>query len=318
MNKALIRSGIYGALALCGVVISSAQESQQRTSEFLDTRNLDFLESAPGLAFKVDSAGQAHAPATPGDAELGDQVVLMPRGSYQPFTVRAATSGYFTDNAALTDTGELDDFYWRSSVGGTYLPSIGENLYGEITAGYEFFRYQDHSRLDFDSLEARAGVLRVFRELGDLSTWARYRFKRLTSGRGHHELFTGHTIEVGLYKPIPITDRSDAYFSYISEFSLDADPGHTQYHQHSAILGYEWLATDRCSLLGYYQASYLDYSERGRDDITQHLGLVATYDINHAVEISLSGSYTFNNSNIAGLDYEVGTLGAMLGLKMKF
>ncbi len=296
----------------------AAQDSQARTRDLVDASGYDLSDVGPGLAFKLDAAGHAHAPATPGDSELGDQVMLIPSGSYRPLTLLTQASGQWTSNAALTDTGELEDFYVQAEIGAAYVPRLTGNLYGEISAGYEFYRYTDHSRLDFDSLEARTGLIHVFRELGDLSAWARYNYNRLTSGRGHDELFTDHGIEIGFFKPLPIAARHSAYFSYISEFSLDANPGYSQYDRHSAILGYEWLTTDKLSLDSFYEGSFLSYHERGRDDFAQHFGLSLSYDITRTLSISIGGTYTINDSDIAGADYEAGTLGGTLGLKLKY
>ena len=297
---------------------AGAQDSQVRTRDADSAYGYNIDDLGPGLAFKIDAAGQAHAPPSPGDSELGEQVMLIPASSYRPLTLLAQISGQWTSNAALTDTDELEDFYVRSEVGAAYLPRLTGNLYGELSAGYEFYRYTDHSRLDFDSLEARTGLVHVFRELGDLSAWARYNYTRLTSGRGHDELFTDHGIEVGFFKPISISARHSGYFSYISEFSIDANPGFSQYHRHSAIVGHEWLATDKLSVRSFYEGAYLDYHERGRDDFAQYLGLSVSYDITRTISVSVGGTYTINNSDIAGGDYESGNVGGTLGFKIKY
>ncbi len=309
----------FAALAssLLGTSSVFAQDSAVATQRSVTSRrDLDTAETI--LNFRTDATGSMRAPFSPGDSDLGDQIILMPEESYLPWRLFAIGGGEWTSNAALTDDDELDDFLWRAEVGGVFTPHITGNLFGELSANYEFFRYQDNSRLDFDSLEASAGLVHVFRGLGDLSTWGRYDYTRLTETGDYSELFTDHAIELGLLWPVPITGKLDGYLSHISHLSIDANPGHSQYNEFSFIVGGQYGITDRIALNFYYEFAVFDYHEGGREDLNHHVGLAATASLTENVDFVISGTYTLNDSNLADADYEVGTAGAFLGLNVRF
>jgi len=301
------------------LLASPAALFAQGAPERVADNALSTAASAAALAYRLDAAGQAHAPQTPGDSDLGDQVVLLPNHVYEPFSVITNFEGQYTSNAALTEDHELDDFLYRAEVAGAYVPHLMGNLYGQLNASYEFYRYDEHSRLDFDNLEAGAGLVHVFRKLSDLSVWGRYEYTRITNGpSSYDELYANHGLEAGLFVPISLTARQNLYLSQISNFSLSADPGFAQFNEFNFIIGHELLATDELSLRTYYQFAVHDYSDYGRTDLTSSVGFAARYEFCRNAFLTLAGSYATNDSDTNGGDYEVGTLGAILGLSVTF
>ncbi len=268
-----------------------------------------------------DPTNSEFAPSTSGDADLGEQLVLMPQDGYRPFSFRLTQSVFWTDNAGLADldvfTG-LEDVYSTTDLRFSYLPQIAGNTYGEISAGYAFYRYLDHSVLDFDRLEASAGLIHAFRDLNDLSAWLRYNHTRLLTARDHDELFTDHSIELGLYYPIPLGARHLVFGSYSSEFSLDGNPSRASRHEHGLTAGYRYSATDRLEFAGHYRFYLFDYLEGGRTDLLHSAGLSLTARVTDRIDIVASANYSLNDSNLAGFDYEVGDYGASLSLKLEF
>ncbi|MEM9478476.1 MAG: hypothetical protein AAGA58_02315 [Verrucomicrobiota bacterium] len=308
-------------LAAVAAILASwaqAEEAAQNTS-LLERPDISFGASIfDDLDPMTDPAGFAYAPSSPGDSDLGDQLILMPQGNYKPFSFRLNQQGIWTSNAGLTETDELDDFYSRSEVAFSYIPQITGNTYGEFNVDYSFFRYADNSVLDFDSLEASVGVIHVFRELNDLSAWFRYNHIRLLSARDHDELFTDHTLEVGLYKPVILGRKHLLFGSAASEFSLNGNPGFAERHEHSATFGYSFFPTDKIDLSAFYQFFVLDYTEDGRTDLLHTAGLSASAQLRQGIDLVLSGSYSINDSNIDGGDYEVGDVGASISIEVQF
>ena len=259
-----------------------------------------------------------HAPYSAGDPDLGEQRILSPLDDYRPFNFQLAQRSMWTDNAALTDGDELDDFYSNTELRLAYLPQLAANTYGQVSASYSFYRYADNSSLDFDSLEASVGAIHVFRDLNDLSVWLRYNHTRLLSGRGHDEIFTDHSIELGFYLPIELGPRHSAFASYTSEFSIDANPGFAQRNEHTATIGYQFAATDRIKFETYYQLSVHDFEERGRDDLLNTAGIAVTTRLTDTIDLVLAGSYAVNDSDLSGGDYEVGNVGLVASLRFEF
>jgi hypothetical protein len=259
-----------------------------------------------------------YAPSSPGDPDLGEQYILRPQGGYQPFNFQLTQRALWTDNAALTDADELSDFYSDTELRLSYLPQIAANTFAEISAGYAFFRYADHSELDFDDLEASVGAIHVFRGLNDLSLRLRYNYERLLSGRSHDELFTDHSLEIGLYYPIALGPRNFAYGGYSSEFSLAGNPGYAARDEHEFIIGYTYSPTDRIELSSYYRLYVHDYVEGGRTDLLQTAGLYVTTHLTERIDLVLSASYSTNDSDLRGGDYDVGEAGAIVSLNFEF
>ncbi len=155
--------------------------------------------------------------------------------------------------------------------------------------------------------------------LNNLVAWTNYNYTRLTEGHdGHNELLTDHSVEVGLYYPVPIGDKHFAFGSYLSEFSLAGNPEFVRRNEHGLTLGYAFLPTDKFELSTYYQFFVYDYVERGRLDLLQDVGLTVKWKVSDKVDIRLQASYSDNDSNILGGDYIVGEAGASVNFAFKF
>ena len=287
-----------------------------------ESPNADRGENASSLLAKYDPwlfpGSGTRAPSTPGDSEIGEQNILSSSDGYKKFNFTLGQSLNWTDNAALSEFDELSDTFANTSLRLNYQPKIGGNSFGLLSAGYSFFRYADHSELDFDSLQATLGLSHVFTIYNDLTTWVRYNHTRILSAHDRSELFTNHSIEVGAYYPIQIASNQSAYTAYFSEFSIDATPNRSQRNDHSLTLGYAISATDNIKVDTYYRASYQDYRERAREDLLQTLSVSASTQLTKHIDLMASASYSLNDSNHAGSDYEAGNIGALLGLKIKF
>lgn len=271
-----------------------------------------------GFDLWEDSKGSTHAPASPGDFDLGEQLLLMPQSVYEPLSFRLRERGTWTTNAALTEENALDDFYSHTEAGVGFVPKILDNTYAEVRAEYGIYRYAEHSALDFDSVEGGLGLIQLMPNLQNATGWLRYNHLRLLSGRGHDEIFTDHSIESGLYYPVPLGPRHSAFASFASEFSIDANPGYAQRHEHRLTLGHNLRPTDRLDISTYYQFSVLDYTEVERTDLLHVAGLALTAHLTKAVDLTLAGTYSMNDSDVTGGDYEVGDTGASISIKVNF
>ena len=298
---------------LAATGLATAQEGARDTVGLLDPLG---GSAAPELSLSDEANRRAYAPRSPGDSDIGDQLLLLPTDLYDPFTFYGGVEGRWTSNAALTDDDELSDYYWRYGVGATFLPHITGNLYGEVSANYDWYRYTSNDFLDFDNLDARAGLTNVFRKLGDLSVWGRYHYSRLTEGS--NELFTDHSIDIGAFKPFAFRRDHFFYASWISEFTLDANPSFAGRHQHSLLGGYNYTPTDKLSFGLYYRFGLYDYSNVSRTDFNHEVGASIDYDITDTIALRLSASYNLNDSDLDGADYEAGTAGGLAGIRIQF
>ncbi|MGJ8644685.1 MAG: hypothetical protein ACSHX9_14850 [Luteolibacter sp.] len=297
--------------------------SHESSAQLQDDDSNSVLGSIWGKSFDpwADPASNDFAPASPGDTDLGEQLVLMPAQEYLPFSLELTENVRWTSNAGLSDLDvrtELEDIYSITDLYFSYLPQIGDNSYFEINMGYAIYRYMDYSSLNFDRVETSLGMIHNFRELNDLIAWTRLKHYRILSSSGHEDLFTDYNLELGLYYPIPLNSRHKAFGSFSSKFSLDADPGSVRRHEHSLSGGYTFTPADRFEISAYFGLNVYDYLENGRSDLLYNTGLALTSHLTDKIDAVISANYSWNDSNTAGFDYEVADIGAKLGLTMKF
>ncbi len=250
------------------------------------------------------------APPSPGDPDLGEQVILKRREKATPFSAFANVTGFYTSNAALTNGVELNDFFFVGEVGVSYQPRITRDLVAEITVRQAAFRYAKYDALDFESLNMGAGLTYVVRPLGGIALTARYNYNRLTDGSEHDEFFKNQTITVGLLKSFEFSKAHYVYVGYSSIFGF-SDPVAPQRDEHGIFAGYHASLTRSVSSELFYRLALFDYLE-GRYDWNQTLALSLKWDVTRWFNVAATVSGGFNNSNRDVFDYDVFNAGLTL------
>lgn len=256
------------------------------------------------------------APSSPGDPDLGEQVILKRREKVRPFTLSADVSGFFTNNAALTNEFKVDDFFLAAQAAVSYQPRITSSLFGEVTVRQGFFRYAQYDELDFDSLNVGGGLTYVLRPLWNTALSVRYNYNRLTDGSEHDEFFRNHTVTVGLLKTFEL---SKAHYLYAGASAIFAwsDPKPAERDEYGIFGGYRVNLTRALAADAYYRLAYFDYSG-GRDDWNQTLAVALRCNLTRALSVSASASLGFNNSNQNVFDYDVFNAGLSVAGSVSF
>lgn len=256
------------------------------------------------------------APSSPGDPDLGQQVILKKPEKAQPFSAYATFSGYYTSNAALTDRDTTDDFFGVGEIGVSYLPRISKDLTAEVTVRQADFRYADLDELDFESLNAGAGLTYIARPLWDLAFSLRYNYNRLTDGNDHREFFKNQTLSLSVLKTFSFSKAHYGYVGYSSVFGW-SDPVAPQRDEHGVFLGYRANLTRALSADLYYRVAYFDYVN-ARHDWNQTLVAMLKLDVTRWLSVSVSTSGGWNNSNRNVFDYAAFNAGFSLGAAVTF
>jgi opacity protein-like surface antigen len=92
------------------------------------------------------------------------------------------------------------DGYFFGEVGLRHEVKLTDDLTFEAIFRQSFFRYHSLSALNFNSLNAGAGVFYNPTELWDITLFGRYNFEWNTNSRSSRDLLTGHTLTVGAQK----------------------------------------------------------------------------------------------------------------------
>lgn len=200
-------------------------------------RNGERLPAQDQVSGIMGSMIRDEVPSSPGDPDLGEQVILKKREKPTPFSIAADVSGFYTTNAALTDVAEEDDFFLVGQVAASYQPRLANALFGEITVRQSAYRYSKLDELDFESFNIGAGVTYVAQPLWGLAFSARYNFNRLTDGSEHDEFFKNQTLTLGVLKVFELSKAHSVYAGYSTIFGW-SDPVAPQRDEHGLFIGY--------------------------------------------------------------------------------
>jgi hypothetical protein len=246
---------------------------------------------------------------TPGDFDLGEQLLLKRKERQKPYYVFGSSSIYHTENVALVKEGKQADLYFLGQVGASYRPRITDTLYGEATVNQAMFRYDEFSEMDFDSFNAGGGLTWVMTDLWDIMLFTRYNYNRLTyaranpDGPGGSEFYVNHSVESGLQKIFVISKAHAWYIGHTSTISA-AEPDPPERDEFAIYTGYTVDLTRSLNLHGIYSFAYVPYAEIDRNDLDQAFTLTLNYRIADWISLSTGVSYLLTNSDNEALNYE--------------
>jgi len=288
---------------------------QSPTTTEADVARRDMMTAVTGLSFGTESR---FAPPSPADEDLGEQRLLVEDQRYQAFTLFANASEFYTSNARLTNGGGPGDWFTALQFGAAYVPRLTGNLFGEITAVQQLFRYAELSDLSFNSLDLGAGLIYVIRDLDDLAVIARYNYNLLTNASADQPIFYQQTIRLGLQKPFVFSRAHSATLGLITDLNLDGWPDYALRNRFGLLGSYQANLTRRLQANLFYQVAYLPFVESDRRDWNQILSAGLAWNFNEFFSVSASVSASFNDSNESFYTYSVLNTGGGLSAVIKF
>jgi len=292
-----------------------AQSLPSVTSTDTDVARRDMVTALTGQAFAPEPG---YAPPSPADDDLGEQRLLVPDSRYKSLTLFANASEFYTTNAELTNGGVQGDWFTALQFGATWLPRIAGNLYGEVSALQQLYRYADLSGLSFNSLDLGAGLIYVFRDFGDLSVFARYNYNLLTNASASESIFYQQTIRMGLQKPFVFSRAHSATIAFNTDLNLDGWPDYALRNRFALLAGYQANLTRKLQANLFYQIAYLPFVDTDRQDWNQILSAGLAYNFTPWFSVNASVSASFNDSNEDFFSYSVLNTGAGVSAVLKF
>lgn len=297
-----------------------ASFAQQATQAVLAQQQANVGSSVQGgIVTTSMTSSEAFAPASEADSDIGEQVLLQPEQKYQPFSAWTNWSTFWTNNAQLLeDTTNSSDTFLSGTVGGGYLPHLGGNLFLDLSAEQSIFRYARNASLDFNSLELKAGLIYVIRELGDLSVFGHYTYDLLTSRGFNSQIYGAHLLSLGTRKVFTINRANLFYASGLAEFTVGGEPGYALRNEFSILTGYQAALTRLLKLDLYYRAAAQDYTESGRADFNQLIGGGLSVEVTKWLTVQAITTMGINNSNQSSYNYFAANLGGGIGILVNF
>jgi hypothetical protein len=307
-------------LALASMVHAQTRLDPARAATATPTATAESLLRAQQQA---SSAGldteNAFAPVSPGDEDIGQQLILKRNEQTLPFTAWLDSSIYWTDNAANVHDREIEDWFFAGGVNLAWQQHLGGRFYGDAYLGQHWYRYDELGDLDYESGEASLGALMVLPELGNSIFHVHYYYQRITQGIGDGAIYETHNARVGLQKTFLIDRSNSVNVAVMSSFAIATEPEELQRHEHSLQLGYNYKITRDWTISLSYRLAYYDYFNlQGREDWYHNFGAALTWQPCENFEASLGYYFTVNESNIEIFSYESQLAGPALAVRFKF
>ena len=306
------------AVFLCAASTTWGQVDPSRVSESVSRPSGPTIgESMSGSALGLDEQND-FAPATPGDSDIGQQLILKSAPKNRWFRAYADAFGYWTNNAANTSVGEVDDWFWGGRVGFGFQPRLAKRLFADIDVQQQIFRYDRFAVLDFGSFDANAGLLYIIPKLGDSILFAQFNYNRLTNDDFGEDLMNSMSIRAGIQKTFLINRRNSFHFTLMGDWDIYNDLDELERNEYIGDVTWRFKIMRDLVFALNYRYSWMDYQQVDRGDSLSILGASLTWSPKNWIDIYAISSFSFNDSDIDAFDYETATLGGGIGVKIKF
>jgi hypothetical protein len=307
------------ALLLCAAVLPSIR-AQQANQAVQAQQQAELPQAVQGgLVSSSMTSAQTFAPASPADSDIGEQVLLQPQQKYQAFSAWTNWNVFWTSNAQLLDdTNGGSDTFLSGTVGGSWLPYLGNNLFADFSAEQSLFRYARNGSLDFNSLRLQAGLIYVVRQLDDLTLFTHYTYDLLTSRGLNSQIYADHVWTVGARKVWTLSRAFLLYGSANADFTLGGEPSYALRNEFS-LLGGGQVSLTRCLKLDlYYRVAAQAYRYADRSDFNQLIGGGLSLEITRWLSVQAVSTLGINGSTQSEYDYFAANLGGGVGILVNF
>lgn len=260
----------------------------------------------------------AFAPESPGDSDLGTQLILKNAQKDKWFRAYADLSGFWTNNAANTPIFEVEDWFWNGRIGFGYQPRITNRLYADFDFQQQIIRYDQFDLLDYESMDLSASLLYVEPRLSNALFFAQFNYLRITGDDFGEELLNSFSVKAGVQKVFLINRLNSVQISILGDWDVSTDLDQLFRDQYIGELTYRFKIMRDLVFAATYRYTYFDYREVDRQDQLQIIGASLTYSPKKWIDIYATANLSLNDSNIEFFEYEAGSVGGGFGLKLRF
>ncbi len=314
----MMSSRVSSALILLSALLASSLQGQtQLDPARAATASGTIAQSAGDQTDNLEDENTFSRPSS-GDSDLGQQLLLKPRVSSNPFKVSVDASYYWTDNAANQATNKAQDYFLTTGVNLGWQKNLQGRYYGDAYLGQHWFRYDSLHELNYENAEASLGVLAILPELKNSILHLHYYYQRITREFGS-PIYEAHNIRMGLQKTFLIDRMNSINAGWVSSFGVSASPERLQRHEHALQLGHNLKLSSHWTLSTNYRLAYYDYFNfNGRADWYQITGTSLTYKACKNFDVSAGYYFSINQSNNSFFDYQSQLGGLSLTAKVQF
>jgi len=309
-------------------ITASASAQTLSPGQALDpSRRLDTtsqITSSPTIGESADivvggfNQENAFAPTSPGDSDLGDQLIFKETPKQRPFRVTADTFFFWTDNAANTPFNPLSDVFWGGQVSAGWQPRIAQRLFADIDVGQQLFRYDQFDVLSFELFQASANLIYIIPELGDLLLFVGPQFQKMTVNDFGDTLFNSVSLRAGIQKVFLLNRRNSIHTSIMGDWDLETDLDQIFRHEYTGEVAWRFKIMRDLVFSTSYRFVWFDYTKIPREDALSLFGANLSWTPRPWLEVYATANWNHNDSNIAFFDYDTLTVGGGLGVRIRF
>lgn len=261
------------------------------------------------------------APYSPADSDLGVQEILIERGSREPVVFDLRRSILRTDSAP-SGSSFTDRSSWVTVGSATvaWRPHLAYGWFADLGIGLDAVLYDRKNATNFENLNTRIGVYRVFPELDDTILFSRFEYQRLTTGSLSDDDYHATRIRTGIQKVLWAAPRHQVVASLSGAYEWSASPDSLERNELAAEVFYRYSFTD--SIYGQLsaRASSFSYDQLGRDDQTYAFAAELVWQMSERFTSSASLMFDKNVSDTLDSfnEYEAWSGGIALGVQYSF
>ena len=253
------------------------------------------------------------APASPGDADLGEQVILQRPTKPQPFIFTLDASVNYTSNIALVNHNAKGDGFFLTQAALTYQYKVRDNFILDAGVSEGIFRYFKYTAFDFNSFNIGLGGTYIYQ---GIAFSLRYNFNQL-SDSDFHPFFDQNSITFGVQKTFPINSAVFTFLGATARINFNS-PVITQRDEYNLYFGARAALSRSFTLDAIYRGGWFNYTDQSRNDFNQMFGLSLRYARTPWLAATASTSFGWNISNHSFFSYRVGNAGVNLGVIVRF
>lgn len=259
------------------------------------------------------------APETPGDPDIGQQLILKRNEKTEAFAVMLDSGYFFTDNVAQIPRGARDDFFYVGGGGVSWQPRITRRIYGNFSVAQHWYEYDQYSVLDYQSGEAIAGAIILMPEVWNTIWYVNYYHQRITQEIGDDAIYQTHNVNAGVQKTLLFDRKNSVNLGLLASLALDASPSELKRNEYFASASWNYRIKHSMQLSLSYRLICYDYQNfDGRRDWSNNFGVTFVYRPRDWMELAASWNYTINDSNKEAFNYDVQLAGPSVSVRMKF
>ncbi len=289
-----------------------------RLGEGVRPLSVPSLEEDDGIAtFALDDEND-FAPESPGDDDIGQQLILKSSERERWFNAQFNTSLFTTDNAANLSKGEEGDSFWANQLSLGAQPKLADRLYLDAFVSQQIYRYDEYDFLDYEYLQASLGLILLEPRLWDSILYVQGQYGRTTSDFFGQDVFNSFSLVAGIQKTLVFDRKNSLYMNLMGDWDIATDNDALANSQYIIDLAYRYKIMRDLVLSASYRFTWFDYQDVGRSDVLNLAGLYLSWTPEKWISLYGGVTFNFNNSNVDVFDYHSASVGGGLGLLIRF